>query len=572
MNNGPRSRWSGRAAIGALVCLAGLAGSALGDGPALIAGHSPGEALRLGERMYREGLLPSGSPMTAVVQGDIPVDGSMFTCQSCHLRSGLGSLEGQVITTPINARELFRPIGYAPEWAAPSLHKFPRDLKDLWVRPAYTDETLAQAVWMGTHASGREMDWTMPRYDLPAPDMEILIHYLKHLNADFSPGVSEETVTFATVVAAGAEPGARAAMLGALGAYFDSHNAQSRGEEVRKRSDNFLMKEMVYFYRRWNLAVWEVSGPPSGWAAQLDAHYKKSPVFALVGGLVAGSWRPVHDWCERMQVPCVYPVTDDPVISGTDWYTLYYSKGPYQEGQAAARYLRGTCADPARTVVQVFRTGGAPERIARGFRETRAELGCPPAVEIAMAPSQKIGRAFWEELAEAHPGAAVAAWVGPEDLSTAGELWEVETNAPRPLILSHPLIESDPGVVPERARGGALLTYPGILPQDGTMRLKAVEQWCKVRKVPYTHPEILARMYYAGWFLSDVFMCLKNDYYRDYLLDAADMLKDQTYAIALYPRLSYGQGQRYSSKGCYLVALGPGPKPELIPKTDWVIH
>jgi hypothetical protein len=210
--------------------------------------------------------------------------------------------------------------------------------------------------------------------------------------------------------------------------------------------------------------------------------------------------------------------------------------------------------------------------MARGFRETWAALGCPSLSEEILPASKKADDDFWNDIAHTYGGTPIAAWVGPEDLKSAGVFWEPEANMPLVRILSHTLIEKNLGIVPEAARPGVLLTYPYLLPKDKAARLKAIEQWCKARKVPFTHPEILARMYYTGWFLSDVFMCLKNDYYRDYLLDAADMLKDQTYAIALYPRLSYGQGQRYSSKGCFLVELGPGPNPELIPRSEWVVH
>jgi hypothetical protein len=70
--------------------------------------------------------------------------------------------------------------------------------------------------------------------------------------------------------------------------------------------------------------------------------------------------------------------------------------------------------------------------------------------------------------------------------------------------------------------------------------------------------------------LTMALMDMKGNYYRDNFLDVIGMVMDQE--TPLYDRISFGPGQRYASKGCYIVQLGPGAKPELVKKSEWVIH
>ena len=50
------------------------------------------------------------------------------------------------------------------------------------------------------------------------------------------------------------------------------------------------------------------------------------------------------------------------------------------------------------------------------------------------------------------------------------------------------------------------------------------------------------------------------------------MMRDQDYAIPIYPRLTFGQGQRYASKGGYIVQLGEGEPTKLTRKSKWVAY
>ncbi len=98
-------------------------------------------------------------------------------------------------------------------------------------------------------------------------------------------------------------------------------------------------EEMDLSYRKLSLSVWELKGPAETWRGQLEDYYRKEPVFALLGGIAAGEWKPIHEFSEEHRIPCIFPITDFPVISETDWYTLYFSKGIYQEGEAVAHHL-----------------------------------------------------------------------------------------------------------------------------------------------------------------------------------------------------------------------------------------
>jgi len=101
----------------------------------------------LGRRIYREGLLPSGKPVRAIVQGDIAVAGTQLTCANCHRRSGFGSSEGVAFVPPIagsflfGSRELRRRDLFRKLFQEVQPKRFRARVRDPRVRPAYTDET-----------------------------------------------------------------------------------------------------------------------------------------------------------------------------------------------------------------------------------------------------------------------------------------------------------------------------------------------------------------------------------------------------------------------------------------------
>ena len=70
--------------------------------------------------------------------------------------------------------------------------------------------------------------------------------------------------------------------------------------------------------------------------------------------------------------------------------------------------------------------------------------------------------------------------------------------------------------------------------------------------------------------LNEGFKSWQTYFYRDYMLDLIDC--GMFMGSSPFERISFGTGQRYASKGCHIVQLSKGARPELVRKSDWVIH
>lgn len=536
--------------------------------PTTVAGLPAVRALALGERMYREGLLPSGEPMACVVSGDVPVAGTAFTCVSCHLRGGLGSWEGGIVTLATNGAKLAQPR----YWKFPNLSPAERvelKLQNPPARPAYTDQALAQVIRTGLDPGGRELHPIMPRYDLNDRDMAVLIHYLRNLSAQLSPGVVGDTIRFATVVTEGVRAEDERAMVVPLTNYVARHNQFSAGFGNRMYL-GVGGNEMSGAYRRLSLSVWRLKGDPATWGRQLQAHLEREPVFALLGGLAQGEWKPIHEFCERQHLPCLFPLTDLPVVSDSDWYTQYFSKGYFQEGQAAARYLR-SLDEPAQRILQIIQDGPEGRDLAAGFRETWQELGQgAPIADLRLAKGETVSAERLRDLLGREHPTAVLLWTGDSSGALAGIA--DQAGHPRQVFLSGRLLGSRVYSLPPAAWPFVRITYPYRDPSEEPEFSKYAETLLAGMSERYPESRIATRAYALVQILRQALMDLDRNLYRDNLLDRIGMQRDQI--LPDYLRLSFGPGQRYASKGCFIMQLepGPGPGPVLVRKSEWVIH
>jgi len=513
----------------------------------------------------------------ALVKGDLPVSGTAFSCVSCHLRSGFGSVEGGVFTPPTNGTMLYQPFRLLFKGLEQKYFPYPDR------RPAYTDASLAEALRRGDNPAGGHLNDVMPRYQLEDGDMAILIPYLKSLSAQYSPGVSTTTLRFATVITDEVSPEDREAMLAPIEQYMNIKNSQAQayrkpmGGKSRQMAENMLVsKELAT--RTLTLSRWVLKGPQRTWAGQLREYYRKEPVFALLGGITYGDWSVVHQFSEENRIPCLLPQTDVPVLSATDWYTLYPSKGFYQEGEAAARYLGIRDDVSPDRIVQIVRDSREGRALAAGFDQTWEDLGHRAVLTMKLSSGQRITSDFIRQLSVIGKPAAVLLWDGPETLP-ALDLLSTPSATPELAFISARYLGKSLQSMSERSRLFTYITYPFSFAQTvirtsmGSTTVEDDSKWrVSLANSPFNNSAtgISSVTKSLTQLLTMALMDMRGNYYRDNFFDVISMVPDQP--SSAYARLSFGPGQRYASKGCYIVQLSPGTEPDLIRKSPWVIH
>ena len=548
---------------------------------------SDADLLAIGQRIYREGTLPSGEPLRGVGAANVTLAGEQAACATCHRRSGYGSSEGPIEVRAITGPALFgeRVAPTMPgSTATPAVATAPPDLSPAEAalanaialraaraaqfagtrqRPVYDDASLARALIEGIDVNGRRMNASMPRFDLEPAALHALTAYLKTLSTQASPGVTDDTVHFATVIQPGTDPTQRRELLDVLQAFIQDRNLGQRAEIRREQAGQVHLQRT---FRQWVLHVWDLSGPSDTWATQIEDAYKAQPVFALVSGLGNASWRPIHDFSERFEVPCIFPQVDVPVLAERDFYTVYLSRGITLEAQALARFLRDT--DERGPVMQVFRRGEASATGAGAFREawTAAAGAAPTDILLDEDP----GDAFWQRLGEQAAGATLVLWLSSRDLEHAQALAAMGSKV-QAVYLSSSLIAGPRSGLAADPTGRVRLVYPQDPPALRDARLAVVKRWLLNNGIAPGHEQVQMNAYLAATVTGMLMTHSKDTYSREFLLERMEHRLGTALELSIYPHLSLGPGQRYASKGSYIVAARGPDDQDLKPVSDWIV-
>ena len=165
-----------------------------------------------GKAFYLRGESSSGQEITALI-GEIDVPASTVTCAGCHGARGEGKTEGGVTAGNLTWSHLTKPYGHTHEGGRK--------------HPAFFEGSLIRALTAGFDPAGNKMSVAMPTYRMPQQDMVNLIAYLKRIELDTDPGVTETSIVLGTLLPEKAAfSGLAQAMEDVLQAYFADVNSR----------------------------------------------------------------------------------------------------------------------------------------------------------------------------------------------------------------------------------------------------------------------------------------------------------------------------------------------------------
>ncbi len=176
---------------------------------------------RRGKEIYLRGPSPSGREITGRI-GEIDVPASTVSCAGCHGLRGEGKTEGGVTAGNLTWPHLSKPYG----------HTHPTGRK----HGPFNESSFIRAVVNGIDSDGNDLLVVMPRYKLSAEDMADLIAYVKRIDTDLDPGLTDTSIRIGLVLPSqGAFADVSAAMKDVFTAYFD--NLNERGGIFSRKID-----------------------------------------------------------------------------------------------------------------------------------------------------------------------------------------------------------------------------------------------------------------------------------------------------------------------------------------------
>lgn len=507
-----RTRLTSRPALiaAAILATAGMAAPAL----------ALDDAQTRGKQIYFKGTSPRGTEIVAVVGDEgAMLPGSAMPCGSCHGSDGLGRPEGGLIPLDIRWSELVKTYGH--------VHQNGRR------HPAYDEESFARSMYGGVDPANNRLDRSMPFYQMSREDMADLIAYMKVLEHDFDPGVSDDRVQVATLLPLAGPAGETGqAMAMVMQGYFENIN-----------------KKGGIFGRRIDLLAVPFGASAEASLGNLQQALVTEGAFAVVGAYTIGFDEAMLNMLRDENVPLVGPFTLDPGDAFLDAAAFYIYAGFDDQARALADQAVMQGANPEKIVV-VSPEGGYFNDPVRAVRDqVRAKSGAGAPDEAHYASGGFDATAFAERIANYE----ALIFLGPQnDVEPLLAALDARGSSPRVYLLSslmsQPLFNA-PAAFDKRI----LVAYPTLSSDMSAKGREEYQALVETYSLPRDHVQAQMAALAAAKLLVEGMRRAGRDLSRVKLVEGIESLF--AFETGVTPPLSYGPNRRIGARGAHIVVV-----------------
>jgi hypothetical protein len=267
----------------------------------------------------------------------------------------------------------------------------------------------------------------------------------------------------------------------------------------------------------------------------------------VISGVGGRTWAPVQSFCEAEELPCLFPNQDLPVDRESDFDSLYLSKGVLLEAELIAHELRARQDKTTlHRVVQIYRAGDVGRDAAAALHAALREDGIP-VLDKSLAGAS--GHELAALLGAVAPGDVLVLWLRTKDIAALGN-----PPAGLPVVyMSGRMGGLENAPLPAVWRNITHLTYPFDLPDHRRVQVDYPLGWFRMEQIPVVAEQAQADTYLVCAILSEAINHMVDTFVRDYLVERIEESLEHRIITGYYPRLALAPGQRFASKGGFVV-------------------
>jgi len=521
-----------------LILLIAIAGGVIWTGAPVVHSQNQRRELTLqekrGKAFYLRGESASGQEITAIMN-DVDVPASTLTCAGCHGNRGEGITEGGVTAGNMSWMHLTKPYGHT--------HDNGRK------HPAYTEASFIRSMTAGVDPGGNKFAVAMPTYRMPQEDMANLIAYLKRIESDTDPGLTDHTIVLGTVLPD------KTAMSGL---------AQSIGDVLQSYFAEVNARGGIY-NRKIELRV--LNGDTKTTVPNVKRLIDNDQVFAIVGGLTAGAEDGVAALTQEKEVPFIGPSTLLPHRTlPVNRYVFYLLPGLKEQARALTVFA-GKKTGAANSHVAILTPDHEFNRsIASVIEEQAKKLQWKSVTTVSYPRDAFNASRYVNEMHQKGIDTVFFLGAGPEANALLSEAETVGWTAPL-YMLGSLLGRNIADAVTPKMKDQVFLAFPTVPTDVSATGAAEYTGLLKRNKLEQTHAAAQASALAAARILVHALELCGKDLSRERLITSLEGLYE--YETGLMPKLTFGPNRRIGALGAYVVTIDPEKK--LFPASvEWI--